>query len=127
MSQGGQVLDKDVAKIQIIERDENLLYVVTYWDGSEREIETDNIYTVLKVGTVKPNRPKGMLSTRGFPTTYDLAARFDESVKILREAGVDTSKITFYLPDGNGWQKLHGPMPVEEAKKICEEYWEKRT
>ena len=121
----GILFSGDVAKLEIIEQDNKIRYILHDWDGTERDILAENQYTVLRIGNKKDSsRPNGWLSSDGKPTTYDLEARFDEAVKTLKEAGVDTERISFYLPNKNGWLQPYGPMPAEEARTICMEYWE---
>ena len=124
-SKYGVLIDREVKKIEVIEQDEKLMIIATDWGNLEHNIVCDNMYTVLRIGD-KSKAQKRLIDIgidKG-PTTWDLARDFDAAVQELEKNNVDTNKICFYLPDGEGWMKHYGPMPVEEARKICVEYWE---
>lgn len=122
-SELGVLFDDEAAKIEAIEQDDKILFVITDWDGKEREILSHNIYTVVKLGEAKENRVSGLLDTKGKPTSWDLASRYEDSIRILQEMGVDLEKLYFYLPREDGFVELHGPMPAAEARDICRKYW----
>ena len=122
----GLLCDEEAAKIEIIEQDTKTRYIISLWDGSEKEILADNKYTVIKIGNKKDSqRPDGWLSRSGKPTTYDIANNYPAAREKLINMGVDIDRISFFLPDASGYMHMYGPMPLDEAQQICYEYWMK--
>ena len=122
----GLLFDGEAGKIEIIEQDEHTRYIVTMWDGSEKEILAENKYAVIKIGNKKDSqRPDGWLSRDGKPTTYDLAVDYANARKKLIDMGVDIDRISFFMPSETGYMRMYGPMPLDEAQQICYEHWSK--
>ena len=121
----GLLFEGDIAKLEVIEQDSNVRFIITDWENKERDILADNKYTICRIGNKKDSqRPDGWLSRSGKPTTYDLAVDFANARKKLIDMGVDIDKISFYLPE-TGYMHKYGPMPLDEAQQICYEFWRK--
>lgn len=122
----GVVFEGDVATIEAIEQDDKIRYIVKMFDGEERDFLATNKYTLVRIGdkedSTKPE--EWFLSTKGRPTTYDIAAYFESSRAKLIEMGADLDKISFYLPNNRGlFINKYGPMPLDEAQQMCYDYW----
>lgn len=122
----GLLFEGDIAKLEVIEQDSNVRFIITDWENKERDILADNKYTVCRIGNKQDSqRPDGWLSRNGKPTTYDLAVDYANARKKLIDMGVDIDKIRFYLPSETEYMHMYGPMPLDEAQQICYEFWSK--
>ena len=123
-SKYGVCFDGDAAKIEEIEQDDKITFVVTDYDGSERKIVCENEYTVVRIGDKEKSQKKKFFQPK--QTTWDLVRDFDRAIQTMKEANVDTEHLHFYLPGPYGWMTHYGPMSAEEAYLKCKEYWESK-